>query len=239
MSDFLTQCRAVAGRRPRTDRSRRYRALPDRLAPPFHRPGAGGAETRHHRGGGGDREIVQPVPGADRAARRQHRAGAGQRAGRQRQRDRAVADAPEPDARNRHRQQHHHGRSRLHPADMCRTPPAAPAACSRCRWRRKAAARIGGNLSTNAGGTARAALRQYARTVPRASRWCTPQGEIWNGLRGLRKDNTGYDLRDLFIGAEGTLGVITGGGAEAVPAAKGATDRAGGDAKRRTMRCGC
>ena len=36
-----------------------------------------------------------------------------------------------------------------------------------------------------------------------------PSGEIWNGLRGLRKDNTGYDLRDLFIGAEGTLGVIT------------------------------
>jgi FAD/FMN-containing dehydrogenase len=38
----------------------------------------------------------------------------------------------------------------------------------------------------------------------------TAQGEIWNGLRGLRKDNTGYDLRDLFIGSEGTLGIITG-----------------------------
>jgi FAD/FMN-containing dehydrogenase len=37
----------------------------------------------------------------------------------------------------------------------------------------------------------------------------TPEGAIWNGLRALRKDNTGYDLRDLFIGAEGTLGVIT------------------------------
>ena len=37
----------------------------------------------------------------------------------------------------------------------------------------------------------------------------TPQGEIWDGLRGLRKDNTGYDLRDLYIGAEGTLGIIT------------------------------
>jgi FAD/FMN-containing dehydrogenase len=37
----------------------------------------------------------------------------------------------------------------------------------------------------------------------------TPQGEVWNGLKGLRKDNTGYDLRDLFIGSEGTLGVIT------------------------------
>ncbi len=37
-----------------------------------------------------------------------------------------------------------------------------------------------------------------------------PTGEIWDGLRRLKKDNTGYDLRDLFIGAEGTLGVITG-----------------------------
>jgi FAD/FMN-containing dehydrogenase len=37
----------------------------------------------------------------------------------------------------------------------------------------------------------------------------TPQGEVWDGLRGLRKDNTGYDLRDLFIGSEGTLGIIT------------------------------
>ena len=42
-----------------------------------------------------------------------------------------------------------------------------------------------------------------------ASRSCCRRGEVWNGLRGLRKDNTGYDLRDLFIGAEGTLGVIT------------------------------
>ena len=37
----------------------------------------------------------------------------------------------------------------------------------------------------------------------------TPQGEVWNGLRALKKDNTGYDLRDLYLGAEGTLGIIT------------------------------
>ena len=68
---------------------------------------------------------------------------------------------------------------------------------------------IGGNLSTNAGGTA---VLRYgnARELCLGLEVVTPQGEVWSGLRGLRKDNTGYDLRDLYIGAEGTLGVITG-----------------------------
>ena len=68
---------------------------------------------------------------------------------------------------------------------------------------------IGGNLSTNAGGTG---VLRYGNTreLCLGLEVVTAQGEIWNGLRGLRKDNTGYDLRDLFIGAEGTLGVITG-----------------------------
>lgn len=67
---------------------------------------------------------------------------------------------------------------------------------------------IGGNLSTNAGGTA---VLRYGnmRDLCLGLEVVTPQGEIWNGLRGLRKDNTGYDLRDLYIGAEGTLGIIT------------------------------
>jgi len=67
---------------------------------------------------------------------------------------------------------------------------------------------IGGNLSTNAGGTA---VLRYgnARELCLGLEVVTAAGEVWNGLRGLRKDNTGYDLRDLFIGAEGTLGVIT------------------------------
>lgn len=67
---------------------------------------------------------------------------------------------------------------------------------------------IGGTLSTNAGGTA---VLRYGnmRELTLGLEVVTPQGEIWDGLRGLRKDNTGYDLRDLFIGAEGTLGVIT------------------------------
>ena len=67
---------------------------------------------------------------------------------------------------------------------------------------------IGGNLSTNAGGTG---VLRYGNTreLCLGLEVVTPQGDIWSGLRGLRKDNTGYDLRDLFIGAEGTLGVIT------------------------------
>jgi FAD/FMN-containing dehydrogenase len=67
---------------------------------------------------------------------------------------------------------------------------------------------IGGNLSTNAGGTG---VLRYgnARELCLGLEVVTAEGEIWNGLRALRKDNSGYDLRDLFIGAEGTLGIIT------------------------------
>ena len=67
---------------------------------------------------------------------------------------------------------------------------------------------IGGNLSTNAGGTA---VLRYGNTreLCLGLEVVTAQGDVWSGLRGLRKDNTGYDLRDLFIGAEGTLGIIT------------------------------
>ncbi|MFI5001043.1 MAG: FAD-binding oxidoreductase [Reyranellales bacterium] len=67
---------------------------------------------------------------------------------------------------------------------------------------------IGGNLSTNAGGVQ---VLHYgnARQLVMGLEVVTPQGEIWNGLRALKKDNTGYDLRDLYLGAEGTLGIIT------------------------------
>jgi FAD/FMN-containing dehydrogenase len=67
---------------------------------------------------------------------------------------------------------------------------------------------IGGNLSTNAGGT-QVVRYGNARELCLGLEVVTAQGEIWDGLTGLRKDNTGYDLRDLFIGSEGTLGVIT------------------------------
>lgn len=78
---------------------------------------------------------------------------------------------------------------------------------------------IGGNLATNAGGTA---VLRYGNTreLCLGLEVVTPQGETWSGLRGLRKDNTGYDLRDLFIGAEGTLGIITGAVLELYPQPK-------------------
>jgi FAD/FMN-containing dehydrogenase len=68
---------------------------------------------------------------------------------------------------------------------------------------------IGGNLGTNAGGTQ---VVRYGNTreLCLGLEVVTPQGETWDGLSGLRKDNTGYDLRHLMIGSEGTLGVITG-----------------------------
>jgi FAD/FMN-containing dehydrogenase len=69
-------------------------------------------------------------------------------------------------------------------------------------------ARIGGNLGTNAGGTG---VLRYGNTrdLCLGLEAVLPDGQIWHGLTRLRKNNTGYDLRHLLIGAEGTLGVIT------------------------------
>jgi FAD/FMN-containing dehydrogenase len=69
-------------------------------------------------------------------------------------------------------------------------------------------AQIGGNIATNAGGTQ---VIRYGNTrnLVLGLEVVLPDGRVWDGLRSLRKDNTGYDLRDLFIGAEGTLGIVT------------------------------
>ena len=68
---------------------------------------------------------------------------------------------------------------------------------------------IGGNVSTNAGGTG---VLRYgnARDLVLGLEVVLPDGRVWDGLSRLRKDNTGYDLKHLFIGAEGTLGIVTG-----------------------------
>jgi FAD/FMN-containing dehydrogenase len=80
---------------------------------------------------------------------------------------------------------------------------------------------IGGNLATNAGGTG---VLRYGNTreLCLGLEVVTAEGEVWDGLRGLRKDNTGYDLRDLYIGAEGTLGIITGAVLKLFPQPKAA-----------------
>jgi FAD/FMN-containing dehydrogenase len=85
-------------------------------------------------------------------------------------------------------------------ADAGRLFPLSLAAEGSCQ--------IGGNLSTNAGGVN---VLRYgtAREQVLGLEVVLPDGRVWDGLRGLRKDNTGYDLKQLFLGAEGTLGIIT------------------------------
>lgn len=81
---------------------------------------------------------------------------------------------------------------------------------------------VGGNLATNAGGTA---VLRYGnmRDLTLGLEVVLPDGRIWNGLRALRKDNTGYDLKHLFIGAEGALGIITAAVLKLYPAQRSCT----------------
>ena len=79
---------------------------------------------------------------------------------------------------------------------------------------------IGGNISTNAGGIA---VLRYGnmRALVLGLEVVLPDGRVWQGLRALRKDNTGYDLKQLFIGAEGTLGIVTAATLRLFPLPKG------------------
>jgi FAD/FMN-containing dehydrogenase len=105
------------------------------------------------------------------------------------------------------RQRDDHRRSR-HAAGSGRPPRRTPACFSRCRSLPREACAIGGNLATNAGGTA---VIRYgnARDLVLASRSFSPTDASGTDWKGLRKDNTGYDLKQLFLGSEGTLGIIT------------------------------
>jgi FAD/FMN-containing dehydrogenase len=75
---------------------------------------------------------------------------------------------------------------------------------------------IGGNISTNAGGVQ---VLRYGnmRNLVLGLEVVLPDGSVWDGLRGLRKDNTGYDMKQVFIGAEGTLGIITAATLRLIP----------------------
>lgn len=81
---------------------------------------------------------------------------------------------------------------------------------------------VGGNLATNAGGTA---VLRYGnmRDLALGLEVVLADGRVWDGLRGLRKDNTGYDLKHLFIGSEGTLGIITAAVLKLFPAVRSLT----------------
>jgi FAD/FMN-containing dehydrogenase len=158
---------------------------------------------------GGGRARLRRRRHAHRAAGRQHRPGGGRRAGRQSGREvvlsltrmnrvRAIDRANltmtvDAGCVLQNLQQAAEDAGFLFPLSL-----AAEGSCT-----------IGGNLATNAGGTQ---VLRYGNTreLCLGLEVVTAQGEVWDGLAGLRKDNTGYDLRDLFIGSEGTLGVITG-----------------------------
>lgn len=84
----------------------------------------------------------------------------------------------------------------------------------------KGSCRIGGNIATNAGGTGVLAYGNTRENIM-GLEVVMPDGRIWDGLRALKKDNTGYDLKNLFIGAEGTLGIVTAAVVKLSPKPKG------------------
>ncbi len=106
-------------------------------------------------------------------------------------------------------------------------PPPTPGCMFPLSLAAEGSCTIGGNLSTNAGGTA--VLRfGNTRELTLGIEVVLADGRVWDGLRGLRKDNTGYDLKQLFIGAEGTLGIVTAAVLKLFPAPRIARDRARG-----------
>ena len=116
--------------------------------------------------------------------------------------------AARPHPRDRSRQRHHDGRGGLHPAERAGGARAPPTCLFPLSLASEGSCRIGGNLATNAGGTG---VLRYGNTrdLVLGLEVVLADGRVWNGLKGLRKDNSGYDLKNLFVGSEGTLGIIT------------------------------
>ena len=149
----------------------------------------------------------------DRPAGRQHRPG--RRANSAQRRDRALAQSPRQDPRGRSGLQHHDLRGRRDAAAGRRRPPNVDRLYPQL-LPSEGTCTIGGNLSTNAGGTAALAYG-IARSHALGLEVVLADGRVLNDLNKLKKDNTGYDLNNLFIGAEGTLGVITAAVLRLVP----------------------
>ena len=100
------------------------------------------------------------------------------------------------------------GRGGLHSGRGRRPRPRLPDRLFPLSLGSEGTCRIGGNLSTNAGGV-NVIRYGMARELVLGLEVVLADGRVWNGLRTLRKDNTGYDLKQLFLGAEGSLGIIT------------------------------
>ena len=174
---------------------------------------------------GGDPQARQRDQDRRGAAGRQYRTG--RRTDSASRRGVAVADAAGQDPRGRSGLQHHDGAK---PASRCsaraKRPPPSTGSIRNC-LPSEGTCTIGGNLSTNAGGIAALAYG-IARSHALGLEVVLADGRVLHDLNKLKKDNTGYDLKNLFIGAEGTLGIIT-----AAVLAPGAAAALGGDGFRR------
>ena len=130
------------------------------------------------------------------------------------------------------------GRGRRDAWPRCTRRPTAAGRRFPLSLASEGSATVGGLVSTNAGGTA---VLRYGtmRDLVLGLEAVLPNGEVLNGLKRLRKDNTGYDLKQLLIGAEGTLGVVTAASLKLFPilASRAVAMVGAGDA--RTPRSSC